>query len=72
MNKVIEEVTRTFSEYARGTQTFENMSESDKEFWEGYLVNIKVVEDDSGIHWTEIDYLPANAASNRLTSSASS
>jgi len=72
MDRIIEEVTRTYFEFADGTETFAKMSKNDKDFWENYLVNIKVIEDESGSRWCEIDYLPTNAASNRLTSSASS
>lgn len=71
MNRTIQEVTKTYFEFADGTETYAKMSKTDKDFWKGYLVNIKVVEDESGSRWCEIDYLPTNAASKRLTSSAS-
>lgn len=72
MDRIIEEVTRTYFEFADGTETYAKMSKKDKGFWGNYLVNIKVKEDGTGNRWCEIDYLPTNAASNRLTSSASS
>jgi len=71
MNRIIQEVTATYSEFANDTETYVKMLKADKDFWEDYLVNIKVVEDESGNRWCEIDYLPTNAVSNRLTSSAS-
>lgn len=72
MNRTIQEVTMIYFEFADGSETYAKMSKEDKEFWDDYLVNIKIVENESGKHWTEIDYLPTNAASNLLTSSASS
>ena len=72
MSRTIQEVTRTYFEFAEGTETYAKMSKEDKDFWEDYLVNIKVVEDENGSHSVELHYLLTNAASNRLTISASS
>lgn len=71
MNRIIQEVTATYFEFASDTETYVKILKADKDFWEDYLVNIKVVEDESGNRWCEIDCLPKSAVSNRWTSSAS-